>query len=263
MESLWSSVVGYYGALILFFLAVAVVALPPIEEPSNNQEPKASKKPKLILSAALIMLSGLLLTNTGLLKEDKVRQARYRQFCLDAIVDIRSVAPEKGGISEDERGLLAFAKGQGPRYTNFDCSIRAGWFPFLVRPANDRELIASSEPFRKISYFPVGDGEGRCADPKQRQIAEPISVNNARYSITRNSNPLLSNDDIKLGIKGDIVEIRDNSAGHILALLKYFYIRQEFKVCPNHAGNLPADSIVLGVLRGHPNFERIMDQWRH
>lgn len=261
MESLWSSLLGFYGSLVCIFLAFVVIGFPSRKETIDAQTSFDHKWHKWVLSAFIFLLSAWLVANTGSIKEDRVRQSRFSQLCLEAAVDIRNVAKEVNGIYTD--GLLSFSKGQAPEYTDFDCDARSGLIPFLIRPATKDELRNNDNPFRKISYAPIGDGAGRCADPNQKQVIEAAASNSARYSVVRNQSPLLSIDDKKLGIKGDIVEVRDNLTQETLALIKYFYIRKEFRVCPSRNDTFPAAAIVKGVLGAHPSAEKIMSQWRH
>lgn len=266
MEPLWSTILGFYGALVCAYLAVASFAFP-----GNQASPRVpvARLPnwvmglaKLCGSSSLIAIGYLLLANTGFGKERTTLERRYRDLCLTATVDVRNVGTGGGGVFEANRGVWSFKKGYAPVAGDLQCDVRSGSIPFLVRPATDSELNNDSRPFRKITYLPARTSDGSCHDPLQKQIVESLANNPARYSVVRRASSLISRDDVKLGIKGDEVRVSDEQSGEVLVVIRYFYIRNEFRVCPNIEDSLPVHSLVREALGLSSKSSKLLDHWR-
>lgn len=147
----------------------------------------------------------------------------------------------------DANGFLEFdGSGLAPRHASLDCSIRTGEIPFLIMPSTNEDLRENPLPYRKITYSPLAP-HGRCGDV-QKRVSAPVASNDALYSVIRKSSTALTGDDIRLGIKGDVLKISDIASGKLLAQVSYYYIHDEYKVCPSRDGALHIRPIVYGAL---------------
>ena len=182
---------------------------------------------------SLVMVCGLAIATTGLLKDNGNRKSRYQALCQTAKSNIRSGIKEMAGVYVERTAIkVDLLTGNsfeiGPDFS-LDCHVRTGVISYLVVPATAHELQEDSRPYRKITYDPIAP-RGRCAE-KQEQLVVPVSRHEARYSIVVKPSAALLRGDIELGIRGAEVKVTDDEKGEPIAEFSYFFIKDSPSAC--------------------------------
>lgn len=174
---------------------------------------ESSRKPYFLLLIVTTVVGFISITNTGAIKEERLRSERFAKYCETAHITVyRTVVVRSAYFDPD------------------GCSYRMGYLDTCERPAYRRD-IHTDKPYERE----YGGGS---------RIVERIKEPEAEYAVL--VKPITNDTDRKLGIGGSQKTILNRITGEILAEATFYSInRLPYPRCPE-AGVEHLELYVLG-----------------